>query len=379
MADQQLILAMQNIGTAMTAINTTMQTLQTSSQKNVMQKPAKYNGRTSADAQRFMATFAAWADGESSLHNVTAGQRVHDESKWICTALSYLEDDAAIWATPSLEALGTGNPPFGGLWNTFKAEFQKSFKTINKVADAKVNLENLFQKSQTVGQYYAKFQTLTSRTGYSAQDLRDRFYKHLADCVKDQLALTNSPKGTLEELVTTATEIDTRIHEREAEKARDSGKHTGSSTIPRFHAHTHPFADQSMAMEIDASQSSPPGCTREDFQKHMAGRCYGCGSKDHQKKDGGHDRSLCDWCGRTGHLSGVCQDWFMGKPKGQAQAQIAASNSSPAQTHPSTPDLSHPASPAPAIDPQITAASADQLAIQIKQLEQQMKALMESF
>ena len=134
-----------------------------------------------------------------------------------------------------------------------------------------------------------------------------------------------------------------------------------------------------MAMEIDASQSSPPGCTREDFQKHMAGRCYGCGSKDHQKKDGGHDRSLCDWCGRTGHLSGVCQDWFMGKPKGQAQAQIAASNSSPAQTHPSTPDLSHPASPAPAIDPQITAASADQLAIQIKQLEQQMKALMESF
>lgn len=111
MVDQQLILAMQNIGTAMTAINTTMQTLQTSSQKNVMQKPAKYNGRTSADAQRFMATFAAWADGESSLHNVTAEQRVRDESKWICTALLYLEDDAAIWATPSLEALGTGNPP----------------------------------------------------------------------------------------------------------------------------------------------------------------------------------------------------------------------------------------------------------------------------
>lgn len=69
----------------------------------------------------------------------------------------------------------------------------------------------------------------------------------------------------------------------------------------------------------------------------------------------------------------------MGKPKGQAQARIAASNSSPAQTHSSTPDNSHPASPAPAIDPQIAAASADQLAIQIKQLERQMKALTESF
>ena len=51
----------------------------------------------------------------------------------------------------------------------------------------------------------------------------------------------------------------------------------------------------------------------------MKGKCFGCRDAGHSKKDGGHDRKICHWCGKTGHRANVCFDKFMGKPKKQQQ------------------------------------------------------------
>ena len=69
-------------------------------------------------------------------------------------------------------------------------------------------------------------------------------------------------------------------------------------------------------MEIDATNTSNPSQrTWRDFQQYMKGKCYGCGSKDHSKAQGGHERVICKYCKRVGHLDNVCSDHYMGKPK----------------------------------------------------------------
>ncbi|EIW73852.1 hypothetical protein CONPUDRAFT_31469, partial [Coniophora puteana RWD-64-598 SS2] len=49
----------------------------------------------------------------------------------------------------------------------------------------------------------------------------------------------------------------------------------------------------------------------------MQGRCFGCGSSDHIKRNGGHDREQCSHCQRRGHRQDVCEDKFLGRPPRQ--------------------------------------------------------------
>lgn len=82
-------------------------------------------------------------------------------------------------------------------------------------------------------------------------------------------------------------------------------------------------------MDIDAtraasSSSSSSKKTLFSFRRDMRGRCYGCGSKDHTKAQGKHDREVCNHCSRTGHRAIVCMDKYLGKP-GKGAARVGAS------------------------------------------------------
>lgn len=342
---------------------------QANNSSKAVQKPAPFKGEQGGEARRFLAAFTMWAmtQGASLNHLDAAGNAVGPRNdQWIRTVLSYLQDDAALWATPAMEQLTLGHMPFNNDWNEFRSQFKARFESVDEAVDAKERLRKLYQGSLTVPEYAARFKELAGRTGYSGADLRDRFYEHLSDAIKDELVHTARPIGTLEELITVTADIDVRVRQRRAEKARQQGRTlpTPSTRTPAA-VHTTPFtpaARDPNAMDVDATR------TREDFNRFMRGKCYGCGSEAHVKKDGGHDREICNYCRRAGHREVVCMDKFLKKPRsqrasatveGEGEAQTAASTSTPS-----------------AVDTSVLLA---QLMEQQKLLAEQIAALQQSF
>ena len=215
---------------------------------------------------------------------------------------------------------------------------------MNEAVDAKEKLRVLWQDTSSVPEYAAQFKELMARTGYSTADLRDRFYEHLSPRIKDELVHTARPIVALDQLVAVASDIDVRVRQRRAERDRErkrSGVATGTTTttlqVPPPNAPFVAPAADSNAMEVDATR------TREEFMRRMRGRCFGCGSTVHAKKDGSHDRDLCMYCKRVGHREVVCMDKFMGQPKAQKAGAMGDGLSSDDESLTTTPEESEDA------------------------------------
>ena len=202
----------------------TMQLANSLSKAKAVQKPAAFKGEQGSDARRFLTAFTMWALAQGTALNVVDQQGDPVDSRdreWIRAALSYLQDDAAIWAAPSMEKFANGGVPFDGQWATFRDQFKARFETVDEVVDAKEKLRVLWQDSSTVPEYAALFKELMARTGYSTADLRDRFYEHLSPQIKDELVHTARPIETLDNLITVASGIDIRVRQRKAERERE--------------------------------------------------------------------------------------------------------------------------------------------------------------
>ena len=71
--------------------------------------------------------------------------------------------------------------------------------------------------------------------------------------------------------------------------------------------------------------------------KQMAGKCFGCGSTDHIKKNGSHDWEICHHCQKAGHRANVCFDKYMGKEKKAKAASTSSGQAQVASTSTPTP------------------------------------------
>jgi hypothetical protein len=195
------------------------------SKAKAVQKPTPFKGEMGSDARRFLAAFTTWARVQGTALNTVDRQGTfvdaHD-SEWIRAALSYLQDDAAIWATPAMEEFATGQVPFGGRWAQFRDQFKVRFETADEAVDAKEKLRVLWQGDRTVPEYAALFKETMTRTGYSSMDLRDRFYEHLHPRVKDELVHTACSIIMLDELIAVTSDLDIRLRQHEAEKKREA-------------------------------------------------------------------------------------------------------------------------------------------------------------
>ena len=290
----------------------------------LVNKPAPFTGERGDDAHRFLAAFTLWGMSQGAGLNVldTQGNAVRRrDAEWIRAALSFLENDAAVWAVPAMEDFANGVLPFGGIWDYFREQFKARFESADEMVDAKEKLRVLWQDGSTVPEYAAQFKQLMTRTGYSSADLRDRFYEHLTSKIKDELVHSARATTTLDELVRVATDIDTRVRQRRAEKEREKKRtmiNSESTITPTPFVNSPPNAQVAdpVAMNIDATR------TREEFMRQMRGKCFGCGSAAHTKKDGHHECDLCAYCKRPGHREGVCMDKFLGRPKSQRVAAV---------------------------------------------------------
>lgn len=322
---QALVTGQQLLTTAVTGLVNSMQAnTSRRAKEKIIEKPTPFRGESGADARRFLSAFSMYAHTVDRLNmwDPVSQRQVADQEMWIASALSFLQDEAALWATPYMEEIANGKGAFHSSWAEFRTQFKLRFEPADQEVDAKEKLRLLWQGKKTVPEYAARFKETMARTGYSEADLRDRFYEHLSPAMKDELVHTERPIKKLDDLITVATAMDIRLRARASEKAREQGR-TPVPT-PKFTPAppvATPFKDPN-AMDIDATRG-PNGKSKFDFLSAMKGRCFGCGSSQHNKRDGGHERDLCSWCLRTGHKDSVCQDRYLGHPRKQ---KVAASD-----------------------------------------------------
>jgi hypothetical protein len=250
--------------------------------KDAIPRPKAWDGKGgSAEARHFLAAFHNFASAQGTSLNIldpTTGMWTSVPGRWIQAALNLMEVDARTWALLYLEEIQAGNMPFGGVWQTFLDHFTRRFAPLNTEDSARDALKRTRQNKGTVAEYMAMFDQYAGQTGWSPVDLRQRFYDSLNDRVKDALAGTHQPIGTIDELCTAAQSLDQRWWQREAEKKG----HTFTLGNPK--------QSDPNAMQVDATRQENSGNktqkNRGSYIKHMQGKCYWCGSDKHTKKDG---------------------------------------------------------------------------------------------
>jgi len=348
--------------------------------KDIVSKPKPWDGKGgSTEARHFLAAFNNWGFGQERAMNTLnpATNMWHrEEQKWIQAVLNHMEGDACTWVLPHLEELlNLQQAPFRGSWATFESEFTKRFIPLDISETARDALKKIKQSKMSVAEYQSMFDQYSKQTGWSDNDHHQRFYDGLTDCIKDALSLTNLPIETLEELRTAVWSIDQRLRQRDAEKK-------GGSYNPTTSSKTH----KSDAMQVDASRqqqgrsNNKSTKSRADFQNFMKGKCYGCGKMDHSKKDGNHERDVCNYCQKTGHRSNVCMIKYMGKP---AKAKVVATMESP--TSSSTPSSDSTSAVATASATTAPAKGKSQVELmarlmeQVKKQQEQITALSVAF
>ena len=143
------------------------------------------------------------------------------------------------------------------------------------------------------------------------------------------------------------------------------------------------MADHYVAMEVNASHQGNPNekKTHKSYLASMKGRCFGCRSKEHNKKDGNHERDVCHHCGKAGHRSTVCFSKYMGKPAAAKVAATDTSTSGPNSNGPSTSSkaVATTTTSTPAKDSKTQADLLAQLLECVKEQDKELKALKVSF
>ena len=278
-----------------------------------------------------------------------------------------------MWALPYLEELGRGKQPFKGDWAEFEKAFLQRVMPQDSQEVAREALKNIKQGKQTVAEYTSKFDQYTMQTGWSDADHHTRYYSGLSDKVKDSMAIMDRPIATFEELRKVALVLDQHICQREAKKKGQTFSNTSQGTSSR----------NPDTMEVDAScqgnQNPNEKKTHRSYLANMKGRCFGCRLKEHNKKDGNHERDVCHHCGKAGHRSTVCLSKYLGKPPAAKAAATEASASSLNSHGPSTSSKVVATTSTPAKDSKTQTDLLAQLLEHVKKQDEEIKALKSSF
>ena len=187
------------------------------------------------------------------------------------------------------------------------------------------------------------------------------------------MAITDRPIATFEELRKVTLVLDQHIHQREAEKKGQTFSNTSQGTLSR----------NPDAMEVDASRQGNHNTkekkTHKSYLANMKGRCFSCGSKEHNKKDGNHERDVCHHCGKAGHRSTVCLSKYLGKPPAAKAAATETPTSGPNSNGPSTSSKAVATVSTPAKDSKTQTDLLAQLLECIKKQDEEIQALKSSF
>ena len=209
--------------------------------------PKAWNGKGgSVETRHFLATFVNYTGNEGDALNgwdPVNNRWIQNDEQWIATALNLMEDEVRTWALPYLELLAQGLLAFQRDYSHFVQAFLKHFAPLDTTEAARDALKALKQGKNSVAEYISRFDQYMGQTGWSDADHRTRFYDGLNEQLKDNLAISDHPITSLQELEAAAQVLDQHMRQREAEK-KGHTYHTTSQA---------PSKDLN-AMKVDASR-----------------------------------------------------------------------------------------------------------------------------
>ncbi|KAE9396256.1 hypothetical protein BT96DRAFT_1040613 [Gymnopus androsaceus JB14] len=145
-------------------------------------KPQNYDGKQSDDAHCFLAAFELWAQGIPSFS---------DEEKLIKSAISFLEGEAAIWATPISENISQVKAGTQGVtllypaWSNFKDAFKARFETTDAAMDSKEALKLTLMRTYETA--FMSIWLIVSKMGWSTQQMT----LTLQDLIEEAICIDN--------------------------------------------------------------------------------------------------------------------------------------------------------------------------------------------
>ena len=210
--------------------------------------------------------------------------------------MSLLVDDALRWAIAAVE----NTPVFATDYSQFKSEFRAVFDHPADGHDASSRLLAIRQGPRSVAQYTLQFRILAAESRWNDHALLSVYRKGLNDSVKD-LIVRDSPT-TLNELISLALRMDTRLQERRADKAQ---------RMPSCSVSASPAAPPSTATPNPQSLMFPLTPTSGAGEPMEIGRSR----LSREERERRLTNQLCLYCGESGHFIQACPT----RPKGPAR------------------------------------------------------------
>ncbi|EKM54642.1 uncharacterized protein PHACADRAFT_197072 [Phanerochaete carnosa HHB-10118-sp] len=270
--------------------------------RSFVEKPSTFNGKLSEKARLFRSAFHIYVRGNKEIFALrdaneaiildTSGNWTMDPLKMITGILSFMTDDAAVWARPHIEDLSDGRTPFNSSWSEFVKQFSAKFKPVNAKNEAKQKLMSIKQGNRTFTDYLSDFEMYSRHTGWSDNDLYDRLKSGMSSDYFNRLSYF-APLATDYNLVKS---YGATIDLQKADLAANQGKPVSQpqSSTTRSSGFCDPNAMDIDAMEISATRFNnlfqglkDPAEIKKQYNKLMVGRCRVCSSKGH-KADGAH-------------------------------------------------------------------------------------------
>ena len=307
----------------------------------VVEKPAPFKGKNSEEARLFRSAFAVYAGYNSETFGIrdatgtlvrVNGEVQLDATKVIVNALSFMVDDAALWARPHIETAAEGRAPFSTTHAFFEA-FKTKFEPIDATAEAKQRLMSLRQDG-TFAVLISEFETWSPRTGWRERDLYDRLKACLSKEYLSRISYFQDVATDYPTLKKQAQAVDRQLNDLANNANRGYAKTTKSpATMTTASAWRDPNAMDIDATNFDSMFVNVPrdsASVSRRFKELMVKRCKVCGSSSHENTPGRHaGNDKCNWCGRNGHWANICINRILGKPRVQGISATTAGSPAP--------------------------------------------------